>query len=189
VQQRNQRRRDREKASRRVSRELRNRLTKVDGFVEAPARVRPSYVPVYQAFIDCIDAGQSATTVNLAKKLGITKQAVSKFLRKHPDVLAFVDRHVRRVNGHQFGLVMRRHYNLAQQGSVDSAEFVAKVESGHYAPRAPLGFGEGDDDPANASQYHYTLNLLVPRPDYPQLPPATPTAPVPLADIPVLEVR
>jgi hypothetical protein len=129
------------------------------------------------------------TLVNIAKKCGRTRQAVHQMLGRHPDLHRYIAKKVGEELDYLFPLVLRRHYYLGMQGSVDSAEFVAKVRSGYFESKRGLPFGEDEND-GPLPPGSVVMNFLVPRPDYPQLPPAPIASPtVETIDAPVVEVR
>jgi hypothetical protein len=120
---------------------------------------------------------------------------VWKYLRRNPKVEAFVAGEMRAQNAHFLQPIVRRHSMLAMQGSVQSADFVAKVAGGSYTrPLAsPL-----DQETLGGGM---VVNLLVPRPEYPQgalpplqaMPTGLPRGSAPVAqtpqDIPTLLLR
>jgi hypothetical protein len=110
-----------------------------EGDARLPSAMRATPL-VFQRFlraaINLIDAGKSVTYGNLAGELGRAKQVVWKFVKRHPDVMDYVNEQVEAANVRFLGLVKRRHAMLGMQGSVPSAEFYAKAEGGYFAPRA-----------------------------------------------------
>jgi hypothetical protein len=152
-------------------------MTEGDG----PLRATPL---VYQRFLraalNLIDAGKSVTYGNLGAELGRAKQVVWKFVKRHPEVLEYVEEQVSRANAQFAGLVVRRHAMLGMQGSVPSADLFLKSQAGHYARSAAA---EGFQVAPGAFQ----LNILVPRPDLPGLPAPSPggvvTGPAPAASL------
>jgi hypothetical protein len=137
-----------------------------------------------------LDLGIVPTLVNIAKKCGRTRQAVHQMLGRHPDLHRYIAKKVGEELDDLFPLMLRRHYYLGMQGSVDSAEFIAKVRSGYFESRRGVPFGETDDAGGVPPGTAVVMNFLVPRPDYPQLPPAPIAAPtLETIDAPVVEVR
>lgn len=149
----------------------------------------PSFWAYLRAHIRLIEAGLPPTQVNLAKELGIKKQSVWGFQRRHPEIMAWIDEQLAVHTGHYFTSVQRRMAFMAMQGSVQAAEAYFKSIAGAYAPRAGGFFGDNDpgDNPALLVQPQQIY--LIPRPPTPQL--AAPPAPAasPLPDIPTVAVR
>ncbi len=138
-------------------------MTRVDGIVVATEGPRPFYLPVFQAHIRLIEDGKPPTCVNLAKELGVTKQAVSKMQLRHPDLGVWITRQFAARSGQYAGQVLTRCAFLGIQGSVAHAELYLKATG--TAPGFVRGPGTGDPvDPGNTM----VVNLLVPRPEYPQ---------------------
>jgi hypothetical protein len=78
--------------------------------------------------------------------------------------MVFLEQQLSAHNGHLLAFIVRRHAMLAMEGSVASAEFVAKVLGGQYT-RTLSGAGI---DTERSQPAVMTMNFLVPRPDYPQ---------------------
>ena len=174
-----------------------DRLKKAVSDEPMPPGFKPSWRAYLWACIRLLDAGKPCTQINLARELGISPQAVWKYLRRHPGVMAFVEQQLNAQNKHVMPLIVRRHALLAQQGSVASADFVAKVEGGYYLRVARPGGNEDEDSPED-SRYVTHVNILVPCPQLPnggRMPvfgpqPATGLpAGVDLKDIPTVSVR
>jgi hypothetical protein len=140
-------------------------LTVVDGMAVATERVRPFYHLVLRAHMACLDSGKVPSPVNLAKELRRSRQAVHLMFLRHPDLGAWIDRHVSAANEHYVGSVIRRVAMLAMQGSPQHAELFFKQRVGAFDRR---GFGDEALPPgAELNVNNYTLNLLVPRPEVP----------------------
>jgi hypothetical protein len=138
----------------------------IDGFQVAPERVRPSYHPVLRAFIALVEDGKAPTVVNLALKLSRSRQAVHQMFARHPDLLAWIDRHIQAANVHYTGVIIRRAAMLGAQGSDKHMDIFLKHQGGHYARSAPGDMG--NDQGALPGGQQVVVNLLVPRPEYPQ---------------------
>lgn len=128
-----------------------------------PSGVKPAFWAYLRAAVRLIEAGKSVTQINLSKELRISHQAVWKFLKRNPGVMAFVDAELRAANQKYFGLVQRRMAILGMQGSSQHAEIFFKSDAGHYA-KPELGAG-----PTSINN-GFVINNLVPRPDMPALP-------------------
>jgi hypothetical protein len=165
------------------------RLTERQSELQAgERRPRPSHWRYLRAKLHCIEAGHPPTTVNLAKHCGISRMAIWKLLHRWPWLDAWCDELMRAANVHYWGAIERRMALTALQGggSVAHAEQYRKMREGLSAQRE---LGEGDPGvPPRASPV--TVNILVPRPDWPQLPaPAVAAATPTPADIPTVAVR
>lgn len=153
-------------------------------------RLPPSYWRYLRACIECLERLGSPTLSNLAKVLGVSKQAVWTFQKRHPDCLAWVDEFLLENNARYYGLVQRKMAMLAMQGSAEHADRFFKSMNGGYGAKGAFG-----DEGAPPAPTTFTLNLLVPRPPAPgsdaaqaaapglALPPGTPSV------IPTVKVR
>lgn len=142
-------------------------------------RIRASHWRYCHAKLELVEQGKGPTVVALAKALGINRVTLYKFLWRYPWVDGWVNGIARDAAVQRHGLVLLRHYNLAIQGSVPSADLVCKMEGGYYARTGGGGFGD-DADP-NGGRVIVNNTFLVPRPDYAAAAakPALPAASVP----------
>jgi hypothetical protein len=160
-------------------------LLALDAAEPKPAGFKPSYWRYLQACTLLIDAGKPCTNSNIAKELHVTLQGVWHYKKRHPGVEAWVSEKMTAQSAHLVGPLLRRHALLGQQGSVASAELILKHASGYFA-RGPGAVAE------ELLGGGMVVNLLVPRPEYPQgaLPAlSAATKPlVPRPDIPTLNL-
>jgi len=138
-------------------------LTVVDGIPIAAERTRPFYLRFLKGYLRVIEAGKPPTCVNIAHELGISKQAVSSMFLRHPELRAWIDRHVEALARQLTGTILYRTGMLGSQGSHQHAELFFKFTTGGFE-RKGGAFGD-EEAPASVSVANYTLNLLVPRPD------------------------
>jgi hypothetical protein len=138
-----------------------------------------------RAKVDLTEAGTPPTYINLAKRLGISPQALWKFRRRYPWLDDWCNGVVLAETAQLLGFVQRRLALLGIQGSVAHAELFLKSVAGVFA--RPI---DPDGDPGvNPAAVQVQQVFLVPRPETPQLA-SLPTvhAPNP-ADIPTIVVR
>lgn len=160
-------------------------LTKVDA--DAPengavSRARPSWWRYFQACLLLLDRGVPPTLVNIAKELGVTRQAVWALQRRHPGLLAWINTEFIARNKEFFGPVQYRLAMLGMQGHVAAADL--------YLKSLTMGFGTLDAAESVPAGIQVIQNYLVPRPAYPQLEAPAKALPPPMhADIPTVVVR
>lgn len=156
----------------------------------ATERHRAFYPVVLRAHVALLDEGQPPTFVNLAKKLHRSRQAVHAMFLRHPDLGPWIDRQVSAHTDMYTGSVVHRVAHLAMRGSAQHAEIYFRYRAGGYAPRVGFGMLAADDPSMPGGVLpgaSYTLNLLIPRPPTPELPPHDPGVMAPRAsDIPVV---
>jgi hypothetical protein len=114
-----------------------------------------------RAVYTLLDAGKLITQANLAREIGIRRQNVWKFFRCHPGFLAWLAQAMEAEHQHLVAPLARRHWLLGMQGSVSSAEFFMKVQSGYFVRELPA------TGPA-AINNGFVINNLIPRP--PEIP-------------------
>lgn len=149
-------------------------------------RIRPSHWRYLRGKMAYLEAGLPTTTVNHAKYCGVSRVALWKLQRRYPWLDEWCSEVMRDANVHYWGVIERRMAILAAQGSVQHADMYCKMQSGYYTRRtADSGEGDTSGGPVQVNQVY-----LVPRPEYPQLPPQ-PSTPPPLTvkDIPTLALR
>lgn len=124
----------------------------VSGFTPSPAQIK-----YLNALEEAVARRQPHSDTALCEKLGISRMTLWKW-RHGPGFNTWLRGQMDQTSDENWPLILRRHELLAIQGSVRSAEFIAKVRNGGY------GHGRGDAvDDADAAT-RYTVNLLVPRP-------------------------
>jgi hypothetical protein len=79
--------------------------------------VRPSYLRIFRAYLQCLEDGKAPTYANLGRVLCQNRQTVHGMFQRHPDLDGFIHRHIAAQNGHYVGAVVRRAGILAMQGS------------------------------------------------------------------------
>lgn len=115
---------------------------------------------------DALASRQPPSDLALAERLGIHRRTFIRW-RQDPAFLAWYRARMDRTSDAHWPMILRRHELSAMAGSVQSAEFIARVRrEGAYAPRQfdPGGMGDGSMALIDASK-HYTVQLLVQRPD------------------------
>jgi hypothetical protein len=113
--------------------------------------------------MECLEAGQAPTTVNLSKRLGISRVALWKLQRRWPRLDAWCDEVMRDANVHYWGAIQMRMGILGEQGSVAHAEMYCKMQANVWARGA-----QGDDDESPSDSRFVThVNILVPHPQLP----------------------
>jgi len=103
-----------------------------------------------------IEQGKVPTQANIASAFGVRRQQMWKFFRRHPGFLPWLDEQMTAENAHLLSPLARRHYQIGMQGSVASAEFVAKLVTGHFTRELV--------PPGAAINNGFVINNLVPRP-------------------------
>jgi hypothetical protein len=140
--------------------------------------------------LECLENGQTPTTVNLAKRLGISRIAIWKLTRRYPWLDAWCDEVLRESNANYWGAVERRMALVALQGSVPHADQYCKMRANTYAK--PV------EGPGGTSINHgFVINNLIPRPEPVAMPTEVkrlrlpPPDSVPVVDVavPVVHVR
>jgi hypothetical protein len=154
-----------------------DRLTKVDDKSERQM-TRPSFWRYFQASVNLLERGVPPTVVNIAKELGVSKQAVWALQRRHPHLLQWVNDTFCERGKVMFGQVQYRFAVLAQQGSPAHGDL--------YLRSLTLGFGSSDQ-PAATGGPQFTVNMLVPRPEPLPIEPTTARG-LELTAIPVVKV-
>jgi hypothetical protein len=124
--------------------------------------IRPSHWRYSHAKIELVERGISPTVVNIARVLGIHRVAVYQFRARYPWLDDWVNGLARDAAVEQFGLILKRHTDLAIQGSVASADLVHKIHAGHYT----RGAAGAETFGAAHGAVQVVNNILVPRPDY-----------------------
>jgi hypothetical protein len=147
-----------------------------------------------RATMECFEKGLAPTIANRARLLGMRRQSVWGFDKKHPDFLEWQDHQLRMLASSHWGPVKYRMAMTAMQGggSTAHAEQFCRMEAGHY-------FRAGDGLPPITGQPVWNLNLLVPRPETPgqvsapgsgsSATPASLVPRPPLANIPTVAIR
>jgi hypothetical protein len=147
--------------------------------------VRPSYLAYLHAHVACLEQGFPPSCANLGRELGVAKQTVWKFQRRHPDVLSYVDAQIASANTYMVASVIRKMAMTAMTGggSPQHAEVYLKAMNGAY--RQP---DAGGGAPGTLGGPAFIINNLIPRPEPLPVTETVPALP-PAAAIPVLEVR
>jgi hypothetical protein len=150
--------------------------------------IRRSQLRYLRAKMDLTEGGTPPTYINLAKRLGISPQALWKFRRRYPWLDEWCNRFVLADNAALVGFVQRRLALVAIQGSPDHAELFFKSVG------ALGGSGDQGDGRHGVNQGDVQVQqvFLVPRPEMPQLeaPRNVTSAALSVpADIPTLVVR
>lgn len=128
--------------------------------------VRPSWRRVLKACLALSDAGKPWTGVNLARALGTSPQNVSEMQLRHRAMMPWINRVLEESNPSYVASVVRRTAHLAQQGSIDHTKVYLQFMSGGFSRPAPF---DGPLEPAALpGGPSFVVNLLVPRPEYPQ---------------------
>lgn len=153
-------------------------------------QLRPSHWRYLRAKLECLENGQSPTTVNLAKRLGISRIAIWKLTRRYQWLDAWCDEILRESNANYWGAVERRMALVALQGSVPHADQYCKMRANTYAKPVE---GPG----ATSINHGFVINNLIPRPEALPIPteegrlrlPPPDSIPVVDVAVPVVNVR
>ena len=160
------------------------------------------FLTIQRAIYTLLEAGKTITFASIATEVGIKRQNVWKFFQRHPDFLPWIDAQFNSEHQHMLGVLARRMFTIAMQGSVQHADMFAKLTTGYYfrlkGPTGslnPLG-NDGQTPDLDPDGGACVINILVPHRDLPlggrlpQLPaPSTMSIIPPLEDIPVVSVR
>jgi hypothetical protein len=113
-----------------------------------------------------LDAGREPSNVNLARELGISRQAAWAMFRRHPDLRLWINQHVQAAADQCLGGILYRCGLLALRGSEKHIEMMLRFyQAGGYGK---AGSTYGDVEPGTLPGAVSTvINLLVPRPEMP----------------------
>jgi hypothetical protein len=140
---------------------------------------------MYRATIDCLEKNLPPTMSNRARMLGVRRQSVWEFDKRHPDFLVWQDNELRARTGSYWGVIELRMAMTALQGggSPQHAEVYCKMRAQAYA-RQPAA-----EDALPLADHKFVLNLLIPRPELPPEATAVPAVIPRPSDIPVVSTR
>lgn len=134
-----------------------------NGHGTPPAELTPlAYTPkvkdwkFLQAYMDAIEHDGRCSHEAIAKRLGVTRQAVWNRLQ-NPAFTEWVNAQLQRASDEAWPKVLMRAHVLALRGSIDHMNFVAKTR-GEFKQRDP------EDLPPGAGGPVFNVNILVPRP-------------------------
>lgn len=128
------------------------------GFI--PSKRQVAYLLAVE---DALATRQSITDVAIAASMGMSRATFIRW-RQDPAFCHWYLSRMNRVSDHHWPMILRRHELSAIAGSVHSAEFIARVKANGFAPRALAEGAEAGGALIDASK-HYTVNVLVQRPD------------------------
>lgn len=96
----------------------------VDGAAFVPKQRDFDYL---EAVALLYDEGRPVNLPNLGELLGITKQAVWKYQRENPQLMAWVNSQIRGVASQRVGGVIRKLAEIAERGSAEHAKLYLQV--------------------------------------------------------------
>jgi hypothetical protein len=129
------------------------------GFV--PSRKQVAYL---LALEDALARRQPSYDAAICASLGMSRFTLARW-RQTPAFLAWFVARLNRTSDETWRLIVRRQELNAIQGSVESAEFIARIRQvGAYAQRPGSVGGPGEANLLDLAK-HYTVHRLVTRPD------------------------